>query len=287
MDKIHSGPLPPDLHIHTAFSRHAKGTMEETVLAAIDKGLTEIGFADHFPYPDGYEEPAPDCVIPDEETFGMYVSEVERLQRTYRDAIAIRLGVEIDYLPEYTDDIRNRLKRHRFDYAIGSIHILDGVVVDYREEVLASHLKQLGGVEGLWERYWRAFEHFLSLDLFQVVGHLDLPRKFGIAGNPDGSAETTGRVLNLIRRKGLALEVNTGGIDRASDRDVYPSRAILKRAIEQDIDIAFGSDAHRPVEVGRYFTKTAADLCALGCTRVVSFRKTRKHVYPLEPCDKW
>ena len=72
-------PLPPDLHIHTAYSEHAAGTMEETVQSAVAKGLTEIGFSDHFHYPEGYEAPAPNCVIPSEAAFKAYTADVKRL----------------------------------------------------------------------------------------------------------------------------------------------------------------------------------------------------------------
>lgn len=273
--------LPPDLHIHTTFSRHAEGSMEEMVLSAIRKGLPEIGFADHFPYPKGFDEPVPNCVIPDEETFDLYVKEVRRLQQAYRDRIVILFGTEIDYLPDQLDDIRKRVGQYPFDYVIGSIHLLNGIVIDYREDVLKSRLHDLGGPEGLWDKYWKELEHFCSMDLFQIVGHFDLPRKFGITRTPNGFSDAVGRVLNRILRKDLSIEINTGGIDRSADHECYPSETILKQAMKRGVDIAFGSDAHRPREVGRHFSETIGQIRSLGCTRTVTFRNRKKQYVSL------
>ena len=38
-----------DYHLHTPLCRHATGSPEEYLEAARQKGLREIGFADHYP----------------------------------------------------------------------------------------------------------------------------------------------------------------------------------------------------------------------------------------------
>jgi histidinol-phosphatase (PHP family) len=274
--------LPPDLHIHTPYSRHATGTMEETVLSAIDKGLTEIGFSDHFPYPDGFVEPVPNCAIPDARTFEMYIYEADRLREKYSGRIDIRLGTEIDFLPEYFSDIQEHLGRYRLDYVIGSIHFVDGIAIDYRENVLASQIDRLGGPEGLWDKYWTALHRFLSWNLFQIVGHLDLPRKFSITKNNKDFSDSIHGILDRIRDQGLVLDVNTGGIDRASDHGLYPSKQILRWAVEKNMEFSFGSDAHRSADVGRYFPETAEFLVSLGCKYAVSFHRGKKRHFRLE-----
>jgi len=39
-----------DYHVHTTFSPDAQSPMEEVVISAIEKGLTEICFTDHIDY---------------------------------------------------------------------------------------------------------------------------------------------------------------------------------------------------------------------------------------------
>ena len=41
--------MTENYHTHTARCRHATGTEEEYVLAAIDRGLKILGFSDHTP----------------------------------------------------------------------------------------------------------------------------------------------------------------------------------------------------------------------------------------------
>ena len=283
----YTGKLPPDLHVHTALSMHGEGTMEETVLSAIAKGLSEIGFSEHFYYPEGFAAPAPDCVVPDSKTFEQYVSEAERLRKRYEDRIVIRLGVEIDYLPDHMNAIQKNLSLYPFDYVIGSVHIVNGVDFDYREDRLARRLDALGGAEGLWRGYWRELSAFVSTGLFDVAGHLDLPKKFGITKSDSDFSMEIEAVLDAILKAGLAMEVNTGGIDRAAPRETYPSPSILEKAVRKGINIVFGSDAHRPGDAGRYFAPTAGHLCSLGLERVFSFdRKRRLEVFGREPGAK-
>jgi histidinol-phosphatase (PHP family) len=254
--------------------------MEETVQAAVAAGLAEMGFADHFPYPDGYPEPAPNCVIPDEATFLIYAEEVRRLQAAYADRIRIRFGAEIDHLDGRAGDQAAMRSKYSFDYVIGSVHIVRGVAIDYRAETLEASLEELGGIDRLWEDYWDAVESLIRGGWCQVIGHMDVLRKFGRFLPWKSQTERVEALLRLIKRNGLTLEVNTGGIDRASDRRPYPSPEILKQAAAAGVDIALGSDAHAPKDVGRYFSETVPQLRSLGWTRSATFESGLKRMVP-------
>jgi histidinol-phosphatase (PHP family) len=268
--------LPPDLHIHTTYSEHAAGTMEETVQAAIAKGFREIGFADHFPYPSGFPVPAPNCVIPDEAMFEVYASEVRRLQSAYAGRITIRFGAEIDYLEGLSDQQASMRQRYAFDYVIGAVHIVQGVAIDYREEMLLDHLDELGGVEALWQKYWTSLKNLVRAGWCQLIGHFDLPKKYPSSVSKRNQIERAEEVMRQIKENDMALEVNTGGIDRASDREPYPSLPYLKLASELGVDVSLGSDAHAPNDIGRHFTEARSLLQSLGWNRVVTFCDGRK-----------
>ena len=50
-----------DGHIHTPYCPHGTDdSFEEYIERAIQAGLNEISFTEHFPLPDGFEDPAPD-----------------------------------------------------------------------------------------------------------------------------------------------------------------------------------------------------------------------------------
>ena len=58
--------------------------------------------------------------------------------------------------------------------------------------------------------------------------------------------------MERISRAGVAIEINTAGLHKPV-KEAYPSPAILRKLWAAGIPITFGSDAHRPEEVGRDF----------------------------------
>jgi histidinol-phosphatase (PHP family) len=266
---------PPDLHIHTHFCGHAEGTLDEFVQSAMRKGITEIGFADHFPYPSHYVESVPLCVIP-ETLFPDYVSEIAEIQEKYKNQITIRFAAEVDYLSETMEETRLRIQKYPFDYVLGSIHILENGMIDYNEATLLEKMDQFGGAGGLWEKYWDAVEGMILSGFCHIVAHFDLPKKIEIAKPVKDYSDRVDHLLDLILKRNLVLEMNTGGIDRTFNGMPYPSERILKQAAEKGVDVTLGSDAHRPNEVGRYFKDAVQLLKTLGFDHVVTLEKGEK-----------
>jgi len=271
--------LPPDLHTHSAYCGHAQGTMEASISRAVDLGLSGIGFSGHFPYPDGYREPVADAVIPADK-FPDFVHEVLDLREKYT-CIPVYFAVEIDYIEGFMDQIQQKLKDLPVDYILGSVHIVQNVMIDHSEEMLDKHMEAMGGQEGIWEKYWEAIEALINLDLCDIVSHLDLPKKFLQTLKAPVYYERVEQILSLIKAKNMVLEVNSGGVDRALENEPYPSRKILEMAYEKKIEITLGSDAHCPGEVGRYFQQMIDLVKTLGWQSLVYFKNRKKHVYNL------
>ena len=92
-----------DFHTHTTFSDGANSS-EEMVLAAIEKGMTSIGFSEH-----SYAPYDLDCCIPSED-IPKYRDEIARLKKKYEGIIDIYCGVEQDFFapaPEESFDFMN------------------------------------------------------------------------------------------------------------------------------------------------------------------------------------
>jgi histidinol-phosphatase (PHP family) len=275
------GPALPDLHIHTTYCQHAVGTMEETVLRAVEKGLPVIGFSDHFPYPPGFIAPAPRCVIPSISDFRLYESEVRRLRESYAGRIDIRFAAEVDFLDGWAERQAALLEPFEFDYRIGSVHIVKQTAVDYREDVLLSAADEWGGVEAAWDLYWDSMDAMIRRGGFHIVGHFDLLKKYPGGVSARDHAERVRGLFSEMKSRGLVLELNTGGVDRASDHRPYPSPDLLALAAECGVEVTLGSDAHAPEDVGRHFAEAAAALAALGWTRTVSFKAGEKRYHPI------
>jgi histidinol-phosphatase (PHP family) len=120
------GPFPPlidlkvDGHIHTSLCKHASGSMEDYVRAAITKGLRTIVFLEHLEAGISYGErtwlTAAD--------FAVYFREGKRLREKYADRITIKLGVEVGYNPLAMDTLRQRMGRYSWDLVGLSYHFL-------------------------------------------------------------------------------------------------------------------------------------------------------------------
>ena len=109
-----------DYHLHSRLCRHGDGEIYEYVEAAIEKGLSEIGFAEHIPVPD-LDDPTGRMVIED---WDVYVKDVFDAKAKYPE-IDIRFGIEADYLPGFMEYIEKFVHNYTFDYVIGSVHFID------------------------------------------------------------------------------------------------------------------------------------------------------------------
>ena len=123
--------LPADYHAHTPLCRHATGEPAELAAQAVRLGLRELGFADHAPMPrDDFDDWRMRAV-----DLERYVAGVQSARRGYPN-LAIKLGLEVDYLPGQEDWIRDLAGRHPWDYFIGSVHyVSDDWAIDNPAEI--------------------------------------------------------------------------------------------------------------------------------------------------------
>ncbi len=236
----------PDYHTHTARCGHAHGTPAEYVEAARAAGLLAIGVADHLPL---LPDPDPELSMEVCE-LGAYVGEVLELKAAFPGFVL--LGVEADYRPETVSEVRSLLEGQPFDYVIGSVHHLGDWGFDDPRQMEGYGSRE---IDDVWIDYLELVGEAAESGLFTILGHLDLVKKFGY--RPTRALNTEfDRVVERISRAGVAIEINTAGLHKPV-KEAYPSSAILQKLRTADIPITFGSDAHRPEEVGRDFAHAA------------------------------
>lgn len=242
-----------DGHVHTNLCHHASGGMEEYVLAAVSKGLRKIFFLEHLEVGINYFEPT----WLTEDDFQVYHAEGRRLQKKYQSRIAIGLGVEVGYNPGLTDEILRRLALHEWDRIGISYHFL-GTGTGHlnmvsRKQVNIDRLDRFGTSEVIKRYYSDLREAVIKLP-GQVLCHIDAALRYNqnVIVTPEHYALIEG-LLDTVASRGMALEVNTSGYPKRGEP--FPSRAILKKALERNIPLVAGSDAHRPKDVGRYFNR--------------------------------
>ncbi len=243
--------LSGDHHIHTRLCNHARGEMEEYVQAAVKKGFSSMTFLEHLEYGICYDH----RTWLTDDLFAEYFHEGKRLQEKYGGQISIRLGVEAGYNPAAVQQLQEMLTRYPFEHIGLSYHFyFDGT----RHLNMVS--RRNGNIEALaaldTERVLDAYFSGLIRACTELpcnkICHLDACLRHipGLCFTR-GHKEMIEQLLLLMRKKKIALEVNTSGIALRSS--AYPSEDIVNRAQELNISLVAGSDAHHPDQVGRYF----------------------------------
>lgn len=264
--------LPADYHIHTKLCRHAVGEVEDYVARAVEKGLTEIGFSDHAPMP-----------VDDFDDWRMKFSELDVYIREVLTArekfpqIKIRLALELDYIPGYEDWIIKLSEMYPWDYLIGSVHYVDNkwdIDNPNKKDEWRRH-----DVTAVWENYIKRLIQAADSGFFDIIGHVDLAKKFGHFPEKDCSGLFR-EFLKTSAKKGALIEINTAGL-RKDCRQIYPAPQILSMAFEEGVGITFGSDSHAPEEVGMDFDKALALARACGFKQYHVFELRKKRVRDL------
>lgn len=261
IDALRAGaPLPErpvgalsDYHVHTCWS-DGDGQVAEMIASAVDQGLPEVGLTDHLvPY-----DPDDDYGIP-HDRLAAYVAAVREASAAAQSRIRVFTSVEVDYAPREWPHLVGLLAEHRFDYVIGSVHGVDGKPIDYIAEMV---LQNWPDDDELFRRYYGAVAEMAASGVIDIVGHLDLPKKFGRRPGP-AVRPAEDAALEAIAAAGVLVEVNTSGL-RYPVCELFPSADLLARAHERGIGITFGSDAHEPGEVAAGFRPALAAARAAG-----------------------
>lgn len=184
-----------------------------------------------------------------------YVAEIRSLAERFAPKMRILCGVEADYIRDEASPDRSVYAGYGLDYIIGSVHFVrapDGVSVpvDASVDALRSGIRDhfAGSAEAFVREYFAQQREMLAFD-FDIVGHLDLVRKFN-ARHPyfDENAAWYERELSLtadaVAASGKIVEVNTGAISRGWLDDAYPSAPLRAMLRERGVKFVLDSDAH-------------------------------------------
>ncbi|MDB6109717.1 MAG: Histidinol phosphate phosphatase HisJ family [Pedosphaera sp.] len=251
---------PADYHMHTPLCHHATGQPTEYAARAVALGIKEIGFSEHSPMPsDDFDE------------WRMYYSKMDEYVASVRQAqkdhpqLTIKLALEVDFMPGQEEWIQKLAGLHPWDYFIGSVHYVGNWDIDNPKKL--SEWKKHDPYE-VWSMYFDCLTQAAESGLFEIIGHADLPKKFGIYPDRDCTSLFE-RFLKAAAKHNVAMELNTAGL-RKDCKEIYPSPKIVQLAKQHGVAITFGSDSHAPGEVGMNFKE------AIELARSVGYTHTRR-----------
>lgn len=240
---------PFDFHTHSTFC-DGKNTLEEMVLAAIDKGFSTLGFSGH-----SFTSIDLDYCIKDEKA---YIDECRRLQEKYKDKIELLCGIERDF---YADNQYPDL-----DYIIGSVHYVRAgdqyIAVDLFDGQLEAVNKHFGGDYLKFAESY--FENVAKLPLVHktdIIGHFDLIKIFNADGrlfdeNCERYKKAAIKAVDELLKYDVLFEINTGAIFRGRRQEPYPSEFILRHIASKGGRVILNGDSHETNALAFRFTES-------------------------------
>lgn len=230
--------LPLDSHLHSRLSHDSDVPLDVYPALAVERGIAEIAITDHLDFD------------PRSPTSGVPPAERERLVRElaerWADRVVVRYGAEITYERRFEAEIRDHLRRHRYDFTIGSVHVGPGS--PYQPNRVAAFVAG----QRLTDIVRPYFEEVLAAarsGLFDTLGHLDFVKRYLVPHVPPAviaaAQELVEPILQALVETGTGLEINASGLRQAA-MEPYPSPAVVAhyRALGGR-RISLGSDAHR------------------------------------------
>ncbi|MFC1497243.1 histidinol-phosphatase HisJ family protein [Verrucomicrobiota bacterium] len=260
-----------DYHIHSYLCKHATGEPADYAATAQQKQLTEICFADHAPAPCGYDQKHRMGL----DQFSEYTKFVTELRDNNNSAVLY--GIEADYYGNCEQFLKKWLPEQNFDLVIGSIHYIKEWGFDNPSE---RKIWDSSDVTSTWREYFRLVGQLADTGMYDIMAHIDLPKKFGHRPGDKNLKEMVQPALDKISQAGMTIEINTSGL-RKPVKEIYPSPLLLELAHEREISICFGSDAHKPDEVGYCFDEALKLVKECGYTHYARFRQREKELIAL------
>ena len=269
-----SAPVLYESHSHTPLCKHAVGDPAEYAAVAEQRGLKGIIITCHAPLPDGLgidHRMAP-------EDFGRYVDLVAAAREAFAGRVDVRLGLESDYFPgieRWAEKLHARAPLH---HVLGSVHMQ---VTHYRAKYFT------GDFLAYQRTYFEHLAESAETGLFDTLAHPDLvkneaPHEWDFGRIlPDIQ-----RALDRIARTGVAMELNTSGLNKALP-EMNPGPRMLALIRERGIPVVIGADAHRPGRVADRYEDALRLLGEMGFNTVSLFLDRRRRVGGRRGLPRW
>jgi len=232
-------------HFHDHRSADGSEPLSRHCEAAVTAGVRAICVTNHA------ETLAPD---------GSWVAELDEMRKRFLEVresvlearerfpdLLIRLGIELEYRPGWTDTFDRLTDEIPFDFVLGSVHIVDGFNISGGSGKDRFFEGQTQGEA--YGRYFRELEAMVEWGGFDVVSHFDLIARYGHRRygryDPARYRNVIQPVLDRMAARGLGIEINTSGV--FGPGVPYPEPDILVWARESGVPaLTLGTDSHRP-----------------------------------------
>lgn len=254
-----------DGHVHSHYCLHGSDdNFQMYIEKALDIGIDEISFTEHFPLPKGFEDPTPDKDSSmNIEQLEKYIKELKIIKKFYEGTIKINIGVEVDYIEGFEDEIKALLDKYGefFEDSILSVHMVkyEGkyYCIDYDRESFGQLVEILGSVDKVYDLYYDTLKKSVNSNLGQYkpkrIGHPNLVRKYNkIFPYNYENNEKLEEIVKIIKEKGYEVDYNLSGLYKEDCKEKYISGYLYELIEKYDVPMVLGSDAHNSESLNVY-----------------------------------
>lgn len=263
--------MKANYHTHTARCGHAGGTDGEYVEAAISQGFGVLGFSDHMPWPyrSGYTHTRVRMTV---DRMDEYIAATRALKAQYAGKIEILTGFECEYFPEYMDWLADMKREKALDYLILGNHY-DG------SDEYGMYFGNAKTAEEL-RRYVDSAAKGMQTGLFAYLAHPDVFMR-GYGKFDENCRAAAKELCRACKEIGLPMEYNLHDRYRLGDKheDGYPHPKFFEIALEEDVPVIIGVDAHDPLELSdpTQWSRAEKELAAWGARRLEQLSLRREN----------
>ena len=268
-----------NLHTHSVYS-DGKSQPREIVEEAVRQGLTTLGFSEHSPLPFDNTFSVKSADMP------RYVAEIAQLKAEFRDKIDIYCGLEADYITGVSEPFAVTKEKYHLDYLIGGVHLvgqsanpddiwfIDGPKWEVYDEGLQRFFD--GDIRRAVRRFYEQTNEMIEREPFDIIAHFDKikmhNRERYFHEDEPWYRALAFETLDLIREKGLVMEVNVRGLYKKRYNGFYPSPWLMEEACKMGVPAIISADAHHFSELTLEFAAAEEALKQAGYHSVVNFK---------------
>jgi len=252
-----------DYHVHTDNSLDCKTPMVEMCMKAVEIGVTEIAFTDHFnnhllDIDLGYYKPE------------QFFRDIEYCRAEF-PGLTIVAGVEVGEPHRWQRKIKPVLDNYPYDVVMGSLHWVG------RENMFDVNYFRARAQTQAYNEYFTELLRMVEHGGFDILGHVDLPKRMGfdVYGKFE-VARYEGIVRDIWRAcldNNITPEINTKSL-RMPVNQTHPSLEALQWYVDMGGQrLTIGSDAHRADSLASGIRAGQHIALKAGLTHVCRFRQ--------------
>ena len=220
-------------HTHTKRCKHAFGSDEDYVIAAIKAGFSELAFTDHAPWI--LRDDEHDRIRMNMSEMRDYVDSIRSLKEKYKDQIKILVGLEAEYFESRMEGLKSLVQTHHLDLLVlgNHFHIKDS------NDTYYGNYKDL---INLYDHYLEDSTKAMRTGMYKIFAHPDLFFKTVNILN-ERTKELIHSLCDVALETNTIMEYNLGG---KRYRDYYPNEPFWKIVAQRGCTVIVGVDAHDP-----------------------------------------